>query len=110
MTGYDTATFYELIERSIKNHFPECGIINTLCALTEMYWHHVYIDEAGRDNVEAEMGAINDLNKQLLVFRPPEVAAIRLLDSFDMKARHGFQEAGGRNWTTTIRISLGYKS
>lgn len=55
------------------------------------------------------MGALNSLNRQLLVFREPIYAAIRFIDSEDISLR-GYKEVGGRNWKTEIRISLGYKS
>lgn len=105
---YDSATFYELVERSIKNHFKDCEILKEIIP-NESYWHTVSVDTSGRDNVEAEMGALNSLNRQLLVFREPIYAAIRFIDSEDISLR-GYKEVGGRNWKTEIRISLGYKS
>ena len=106
--GYDLASFYELVERSIKNHFKDCEILKEVSP-SESYWHTVFVDTAGRDNVEAEMLALNSLNRQLLVFKEPIYAAIRRIDTTDFSAM-GYKEVNGRNWRTEIRISLGYKS
>ena len=108
MSEGNSAILYESVERSITNHFPECGIISVHGGSTEMYWHTIFVDASGRDKVESEMDALNSINQQLLVFKQPYLAAIRFMDSDDL-SRIGYKEVGGRNWKTTIRISLGYK-